>query len=164
MVILHVSIMVGSPRKRLEGVKRVFPLLSVVLFVFIATGTSVAGIASFDELPFQPAERPSLPGASTFFTGNPVPGFGVLPHDEFGDASNPMGILEELFFDSDTHTSAAETVSPLSSTKESASDYIKLEQVSPFSKPSMMLLVGCGLVGLAGIGRKIFQGKRIYKK
>jgi hypothetical protein len=148
----------------LEGVKRVFPLLSVVLFVFVATGTSVAGITSFDELLFQPSERPSLPGASTFFTGNPVPGFGLLPHDEFGDASNPLGLLEELFFDSDTHPSAAETVSPLSSTQESASDNSKLEQVSPFSKPSMMLLVGCGLVGLAGIGRKIFQGRRIYKK
>jgi hypothetical protein len=163
-------------RKGREGVKRVITLLSVVSLVFGVMGAAKAKTMPFDEFPVQSAYLPSLTGSTTFSTGStadfhaygsdsiPISGFGVLPYEGNGNASTLWGFPADSFFESGFHLDFAENASPLSSSHASASDNIEYGRISPFSKPSMMLLVGCGLVGLAGIGRKMFQGRRIFRK
>ena len=156
--------------------KRVITLLFVVSLAFGMMGASEAKIIPFDEIPIRSAGFSPLPGGVVYFTGStgvfqaygpgslPGSGFGVLPREENRNASSRRGFSEKSLFDTGTLPGSAEYVSPLSSSRASASDNIDYGKVSPFSKPSMMLLVGCGLVGLAGIGRKMFQGRRMFRK
>jgi len=146
------------------------------LLVFGVAGLSEARLMPSDGLPVRSANLSSLSGAVFYPTGStaefraygsgstPVSGFSLSPHGGSRGASALREFQKDSYFESGGHPDFTENAHPRFSSRASAPDNITFEQVSPFSRPSMMLLVGCGLVGLAGIGRKMFQGRRMFRK